>query len=403
MPDLAMIFVNYHDFTGPSGVHIYHLGRHLEAHAILPVAYVPHDPGSAEVFGPARFKTARYSLPKALMRIRRLRNLGVKVILHAWTPRRNVRRFVGLLSALSSVPYVVHLEDNEHHLAALSASPGKGAGHARANPAAREIARMTAFLGRAAGITCLTEKLVDHCPPHVPRLMIWPGAEEAFFELPLAPDAAARRDLGIAESEFVIAYTGNVHHANIGDMATLYGAIDRLHRRGARIRLLRSGTTIAQCEPMFGADPSRPWLTALGDVPARSLPGVIAAADALVQPGRPDAFNDYRFPSKLTIFFASGRPVILPRANVGRHLADGHHALLLGDGDEADIAGRIEALMADPDLRRRLGENGRAFARAHFAWPDIAARVAHFYRETVARQTARGLFAWTGVRPALRG
>ena len=52
-------------------------------------------------------------------------------------------------------------------------------------------------------------------------------------------------------------------------------------------------------------------------------------ADVLVQPGRADAFNDYRFPSKLTEFFASGRPVVLPPANIGRFLEDGEECVLL--------------------------------------------------------------------------
>ncbi len=392
-PDVAAIFVNYHEFTGPSGVHIYHLGRHLEAQGVLPVAYVPSNPRSAAVFGPERFEMARFSLSEALLRIHRLRRAGLRVILHAWTPRAIVRRFAGRLALLARVPLVVHLEDNEHHLAQIAPEAGKGARPLPSGTAAREIARMTAFLRRATGITYLTERLEEHCPPGVPRLMFWPGAEECFFDLPPAPDAVARREFGIAPDAFVIAYTGNVHHANAADMATLYGAMDSLYARHARIRLLRAGTTTQDCEPAFGAHPCRPWLTVLGDVPARSLPRIIAAADALVQPGKPDAFNDYRFPSKLTIFLASGRPVILPRANIGHYLEDGREALLLREGDAGDIAGRVETLMSDPDLRRRLGDNGRAFARAHFSWPDIAARIAAFYRETLARTAARRLFA----------
>ena len=38
------------------------------------------------------------------------------------------------------------------------------------------------------------------------------------------------------------------------------------------------------------------------------------------------------------------------------------------------MAAALEALLDDAARRRRLGEAGRARARAHFAWPDIAGR-----------------------------
>ena len=36
---------------------------------------------------------------------------------------------------------------------------------------------------------------------------------------------------------------------------------------------------------------------------------ILCLADVLIQPGRPDPFNDLRFPSKLPEFFAMGKPV----------------------------------------------------------------------------------------------
>ena len=52
-------------------------------------------------------------------------------------------------------------------------------------------------------------------------------------------------------------------------------------------------------------------------------PQLLVAADILVQPdGSPGPFNDYRFPSKLPDFFASGRPVVLPKTNIGLYLSE---------------------------------------------------------------------------------
>ena len=81
----------------------------------------------------------------------------------------------------------------------------------------------------------------------------------------------------------------------------------------------------------------------VGFIPRQRLWKVLAVADAFVQPGRSDAFNDYRFPSKLPDFLACGRPVILPATNIGRYLRDDVDALLLerGDADEIVEAVRV--------------------------------------------------------------
>ena len=78
----------------------------------------------------------------------------------------------------------------------------------------------------------------------------------------------------------------------------------------------------------------------------------------LVQPGRPDAFNDYRFPSKLPEFLASGRPVMLPRTNIGLHLEDGVEALLLGHGDADEIADKVDGSPGTRSCARRSARAG---------------------------------------------
>ena len=77
----------------------------------------------------------------------------------------------------------------------------------------------------------------------------------------------------------------------------------------------------------------------------------------------------------------SGRPVVLPRANVGLQLRDGEEALVLRRGDAGEIQGAVGRLAADPELRRRIGEQGRAFALRELGWERVVDRVEAFYRE----------------------
>src|SRR6185437_16944685 len=75
--------------------------------------------------------------------------------------------------------------------------------------------------------------------------------------------------------------------------------------------------------------------------PRTEVPRYLRLADVLVQPGRAGGFNDYRFPSKLPEFLATGRPVVLPATNLGRFLRDGDECLLLERGDALEIAAAV--------------------------------------------------------------
>jgi glycosyltransferase involved in cell wall biosynthesis len=122
----------------------------------------------------------------------------------------------------------------------------------------------------------------------------------------------------------------------------------------------------------------------LGFVPRSVLLELLGSSDFLVQPGCSNAFNDYRLPSKLPDFLASGRPVILPRTNLGLMVRDGVEALLLDVGDAEEIAAKVAWVLSNPEQAKRIGAAGREFAR-QMSWENQAARLAAFY-EDVLRQ-----------------
>src|SRR5207237_9448140 len=98
-------------------------------------------------------------------------------------------------------------------------------------------------------------------------------------------------------------------------------------------------------------------------------------------PGTDNAFNKYRLPGKLPEFFAMGRPVILPRSNVGRFVRHGEEAWVL---DKVDALGIVEAVLElrkQPALTARLATGACAFAREHFNWMKNASTLAAFYEK----------------------
>jgi len=181
--------------------------------------------------------------------------------------------------------------------------------------------------------------------------------------------------------DFVLVYPGNVHAANVDDVDALYTAVSRMRKSGSRIRLLRIGDDSVPIEAATrGLEDG--WLR-FSSVADRHIPDYVGAANALVQPGRSDLYNDYRFPSKIPMFFASGRPVVLHDTNLGSSLKDGENCLLLQEGDPNDIAVQLGRLVSDEELCRRVGRCGRKVAYERFSWKKSAVDLLAFYRRVL--------------------
>ncbi len=308
--------------------------------------------------------------------------------MHAWTPREAVRELTEELSARYGCPYFVHLEDNEEVLTAdrlgvslerLRAANGDYDGVVSGTLS--HPRRMRRFLAGAAGITVIIDRLLEFQPDGVPAEVIWPAFEpDLFGDGPADPDL--RASLGIGEDEAVIVYAGNVHSSNAAEVRSLYLAVATVNRAGRPLRLIRLGRDFVRfLEPELKA--AHDHVIDVPLVPRVEVGRYLRLADVLVQPGRADAFNDYRFPSKLTEFLASGRPVVLPPANIGRFLEDGEECVLLHRGDALEIADVIERLLDDDALRARLGRGARAFAERSFSWPASAERLRRFYERAL--------------------
>jgi type III pantothenate kinase len=88
---------------------------------------------------------------------------------------------------------------------------------------------------------------------------------------------------------------------------------------------------------------------------------------------------------------AHGRPVVA--SAVGGLLdavEDGVSGLLVPPRDPRALRGAIETLLADADLRRRLGDAAREAARERFSWEAATAETVRAYRAALAPQGATG-------------
>jgi glycosyltransferase involved in cell wall biosynthesis len=379
-----VVFVSHCDFGGNSALHVYAFARELHRRGFSPIIAVPENPETVEDVGRPPFPVLTYE--EAVAGPLPFPDGRGADLVHAFSPRELVRKVTIELVRSSGCRYVVHLEDNDDVV--LSGElEGPSVDTLRAlplpvldrvvQPRQSHPLRGARFLERAAGVTVLVDRLAELVPDGVPVMVVHAGFDEAVLD-PRRPRAAVRSELGLEPDDLAIVYTGNVHSLNRGEMRELYAAVAELRRAGERVVLVKtgkgSGVVAAEGFPSLGTG-----LRDLGWVPRSAIPDLLAAADVLVQPGGPGPFNDYRFPSKLPEYLASGRPVVLPRTNVGLELRDGEDALLLDRGDASEIADAVRRLASDPALRARLGKAGREFALRELRWLDSADRLEELF------------------------
>lgn len=378
---MKILFINYHHLDGNSGVHIFNLANQFTRLGLECVVCVPFHKEATAAVGHALFQTVE------LADFRRGRVATDFDLVHAWTPREVVREIAVDLLAMRSVPYLVHLEDNEEYIiesvsrippALLPYVPKILTPFVLPTTVAHPL-RYRQFLAGAAGVTVIMESLKEFCPPATPSQVVWAGYQEDMnWDSP--PDVGYKRRLGIARDEFVAVYTGNVHSSNREEVSDLYQAVGILNQRGFPIRLIRTGTDHVRLSGGNYDVIKKKYCIELGHIPRKDLPSLLSIADVLVQPGKPGRFNDYRFPSKLPEYLASGKPVILPRANIGLYLKNNEECLLLEEGDAPNIAAKLQTLLEDKELRDRIGAGGRAFAEQNLQWSQIAIRLHAFYK-----------------------
>jgi D-inositol-3-phosphate glycosyltransferase len=238
----------------------------------------------------------------------------------------------------------------------------------------------------AANVVERAELLRDYAA-HASRIATIPCGVDTDLFTP-ADRAEARRRLGL-DGRPVLLWVGRI--APIKGLDTLLDAVARLAEGGRNMGLLVVGgdadeptggheTSLRQRIARLGLEQS---VRFVGPQPQSVLPLYYAASDVTVLPSYYESFGMVALEA-----MACGSPVIASRVGgLVTTVRDGVTGFLVPDGDVGALAERIETLVADPELRWRLGREGVRWAAQH-RWPCVAEAVCKEYASLESRATA---------------
>jgi glycosyltransferase involved in cell wall biosynthesis len=203
-----------------------------------------------------------------------------------------------------------------------------------------------------------------HVPPASMKIVPL-GADCDLFTFDADSGRRLRRRLGISDDAVVIVYAGKVT-AEKG-VHLLCSAARSILQEGPGCRLLIVGTGVESeyarsIQAELAAEGVGAQVIWHDHVPHDSLPAVFSAADIAAWP--------HQETMAALEAAACGRPIILRDSTVGREWTARGNGFTFTSNEDFEAA--LARLIAQPELRRTMGQRGARFVRERFDWRVIA-------------------------------
>lgn len=252
------------------------------------------------------------------------------------------------------------------------------------NPLAIRLAEMFErhLYRRAARVTVPTpgmlEKLVARGIPRDKVFFLSNGVDTAIYQ-PQAPDRELARRLGL-DGHKVFMYAGT-HGLSQGLDVILEAA--KLTKDPDILYVLAGegadkDALVAKARSQ-GIDNVR----FLPSQPKSLMPALLSLAYASIIPLKRLELFKSALPSKMFESMAVGQPIVMAVWGEAAGVIEAARCGVVVEPEDArSVHQAVEALVADPTLARRLGQQGRAYVMQHFDRKEIAARLAKLLQET---------------------
>ena len=213
--------------------------------------------------------------------------------------------------------------------------------------------------------------------------------------LPFVSRAGKLQSLGIPPQSYVVGFVGRLWPQK--RVRDLIWACDIVRNIKPNIRLLIVGDG-----PLRRDLERYAWDVGMGERTLflgerADIAELLQVMDVLVLPS---AFEG--MPNAVLEAMAAGVPVVASAiAGTREVVQDGHTGFLVPLGDRAALAKRINHLLEQPQLRRRMGEAGRAYVRQHFTVERMVSAHVRLYMELLYRPDS-GVPVWEKAYRKLR-
>jgi glycosyltransferase involved in cell wall biosynthesis len=171
---------------------------------------------------------------------------------------------------------------------------------------------------------------------------------------------------------------------------SLVGAMARVRERIADAQCVVVGKIadrgyIHRLRDLISADGLEDCFHLTGILPYEDIVGWYQNADVFALPSRSGESHFEGFGLVILEAGACGLPAIGTRDSGNESaIVDGETGYLIDQKDTDALAARIGEVLADADLRARLGQGAREFAREH-SWERSAQKFLSFYEDVLAR------------------
>lgn len=250
----------------------------------------------------------------------------------------------------------------------------------------------TIALQRADAVTTICEGLREEAVRRgVPadRVAVIPNAVDPDALQPQRADASGVRAAHGLENAFVLGFIGSFFAWE--GLSLLIEALPKVLAQRPDVRLLLVGGGVEA--PALRAAVKRVGVEKqvifAGQVPHAQVPALYAAIDLLVYPRLPMRLTDMVTPLKPLEAMASGKALVA--SDVGGHkemVTHNRTGVLFRAGDAEDLARAILSVMNDPDLVRRLRENGPRYVAEERLWSRVVPNYQRVYRQLVPGEPA---------------
>jgi glycosyltransferase involved in cell wall biosynthesis len=200
---------------------------------------------------------------------------------------------------------------------------------------------------------------------------------------PRGRDAALAARLGIPASVPVIGYIGTfVQYEGLDD---LVAACAMLRARGRDFRLMlignenasgtEKGPITAEIERIAAEAGLAERLIMPGRVPHEEVTAYYSLLDVAPFPRKPQPVTEMVSPMKPLEALAMEKAVVVSSvAALTEIVADGETGAVFAKGDVESLADALDRLIGDPELRARLGRNGRDWVVRQRTWAEMGRR-----------------------------